>query len=124
MLVCHVALRPKGRVLSVIVTEATTATDSTAQGQIIFATIVDAPANALDVADAYLGEIMLETAAASDIVVGGLNLSVSVSEPTTATDTPNADIAQGFDAMLRGVMVNHDGTSRQVGLIGGNWVSL
>lgn len=50
------------------VVEATTATDATATGTVVFATLVDDPASVGEIVDAYLGEIMLEAANAIGIL--------------------------------------------------------
>jgi len=67
MLVCNVSLRPARRAIPATVQETATATDDATTGQVVFATLVDDPVNALDSVDAYLGPIMAEAASSSDI---------------------------------------------------------
>jgi hypothetical protein len=115
MLVCSVSLRPLRRAIAAELAEAATAADATATGNIVFATLVDDPANVRDTVDAYLGEIMLEPASAADVVEAGLDLNAavdesasaaavedgavpatytdSVTEAVTAADAPDASIA-------------------------------
>jgi hypothetical protein len=115
MLVCNVSMRPPRRAIAAALAEAATAADATATGNIVFATLVDDPANVRDTVDGYLGEIMLEPASAADLVEAGLDLNAavdesasaaavedgavpatytdSVAETVTAADTPDASIA-------------------------------
>src|SRR5262245_53474608 len=67
MLVCNVSLRPPRKNLTVEIAEAAIAADSSFPGT-LFDTLVDDPASADTMLDAYLGAIMLEAASASDTV--------------------------------------------------------
>jgi len=115
MLVCNVAIRPPRTAIAVEIAELAEAVDATATGNIVFATLVDDPASVGDLVDAYLGEIMLEAASASDTVEAGLVYVVAVDEATSAADAPDA-VASTLvprSAMLPDVFVNSDGTSRE-----------
>lgn len=89
MLVCNVSLRAPRRAISVALAEAATAVDASTTGQVIFATLVDDPASVADTVDAYLGEVMVEAASASDDVSAGSAFSAAVDESVTATDVMN-----------------------------------
>jgi len=115
MLVCNVSLRPARGAIAASIAEVGTATDATATGNIVFATLVDDPASVGDIVDAYLGEIMLEAASASDAVSAGSVFIAAIDEATSATDLSGASGATlaARSAMLIGpVFVNSDGTSR------------
>lgn len=84
MLVCNVSLRPRRTAIAVEVVEAITATDATATGNIVFATLVDDPASVADRVDAFLGEIMLEVANAADAADAGLVYIAGIDEALTA----------------------------------------
>jgi hypothetical protein len=71
--------------ISVDIVEAATAVDATATGNVIFATLVDDPANVRDVVDAFTGEIMLEAASAAATVTVGLVYGAAVLEEVTAS---------------------------------------
>jgi hypothetical protein len=79
--------------ISVDIVEAATAVDATATGNVIFATLVDDPANVRDVVDAFTGEIMLEAASAAATVTAGLIYTVAILEQATA-----AAVADGTKA--------------------------
>lgn len=86
MLVCNVSLRAARRAISVGIAEVATAVDATATGNVVFATLVDDPANVGDRVDAYLGEIMLEAASADATVNAGLVYTVGLLEEAVAGD--------------------------------------
>jgi hypothetical protein len=85
MLVCNISLRAPRAAISVDIVEAATAVDATATGNVIFATLVDAPANVRDVVDAFTGEIMLEAANAAATVTAGVVYGMAVLEEATAS---------------------------------------
>ena len=93
MLVCNVSLRPPRSGLTADIAEAIEATDATATGNIVFATLVDDPASVGDIVDAYLGEIMLEAASADDSVSVGLAYAAAIDEAVTAVETTSGSIA-------------------------------
>src|SRR5262245_20491335 len=94
MLVCNVSLRPRRGAIAADVAEFAAASDASTIGALVLATLVDDPANVLDTVDAYLGDIMLETATAADSVSGSVAVvySADISEALTATDTQSATI--------------------------------
>lgn len=108
MLVCGVSLRAPRRAIAADLTEAAAADDASTTGFIIFAALVDDPAAVSDTVDAYIGEIMLEAASASDNIDAGFVASVTVVEAVTATDTPDGTAAGAAvrSAMVMGVFVN------------------
>ena len=99
------------------IAETTAAVDALATGNVVFATLVDDPASVGDLVDAYLGEIMLEVATASESADAGLVYAAaideaaiaisaedgavpsiytdSVVEAASAVDAPNASTAAG-----------------------------
>jgi hypothetical protein len=93
MLVCNVSLRAPRRTIAAALAETATADDASTTGQLVLATLVDDPGNALDTVDSYSGEIMLEAATAADTVVGAIPYTANVAETTTATDTSTATTA-------------------------------
>lgn len=130
MLVCSVSLRPPRRAIAANVTEAITAADATATGNIVFATLVDAPASVSETLDAYLGEIMVEAASAAASVDAGLDYSAAIDEATTASDTQSGAVpvvTAGKTAMLaapRGPIFVNGGTSREGYLVASIMVNL
>jgi hypothetical protein len=70
--------------ISADIAEVVVATDATATGNIVFATLVDDPASVGEIVDAYLGEIMLEAASAADTVEAGLSFVAAIVEDLTA----------------------------------------
>jgi hypothetical protein len=121
MLVCNVSLLRRRARIAADLTEAVIALDSPGTGNVVFATLVDDPASVGDFVDAYLGEIMLEAASASDVVNAGLTYLAAVDEEATAATSLNAStgvtpIARG--AMLPGAFVNSPGTARQANVKG------
>lgn len=121
MLVCNVSLRPPRAGIAADLVEAVEAADATATGMVVFATLVDDPASVSDTLDAYLGEIMVEAASASDAITAGSVFGADLDEAVTATDTQNGTVASAVparDAMLPGVFVNSDGTLREANVNG------
>jgi hypothetical protein len=116
MLVCNVSLRPPRGAIAAAIAEAGVASDASTTGNVVFATLVDDPASVNATVDAYLGEIMIEAASAADAVSAGSVFVAAVDEAVTAADTQDGTVvgaALARDAMLPGVFVNSDGTSRQ-----------
>ena len=117
MLVCNVSMSPRRAAVTAEIAEAGTAQDSSITGLAVFATLVDDPANVGDIVDAYLGDIMLEAASATDTVgVAGSVYAGAVDEAATSADVNDATVISSLaprDAMLDGVFVNSDGTSRE-----------
>jgi hypothetical protein len=116
MLVCNVSLRPPRSAIAADVAEITTAVDALATGNVVFATLVDDPASVGEIVDAYLGEIMLEAASASDTLTAGSAYVAAVDEAVTATDTQAATVGAVVVAragMLRSVFINTGTTGRQ-----------
>jgi hypothetical protein len=87
MLICNVSLRPLRRVVVSEIAEAATAVDALGTGNIVFATLVDDPASVQETVDAYLGEIMLEAASASDTLTAGSAFIAAIDEAVTAVDS-------------------------------------
>ena len=98
MLVCNVSLRPRRLGIAANVIETAAAADTSTIGQVVFATLVDDPANVIDVLDAYLGEIMVETASAADSVdaTGGAG-ALDVIETARAIDAPDGGLVTSAD---------------------------
>lgn len=101
MLVCNVSLRPARTGISAGLAEGASATDATATGNIVFATLVDDPASVRDRVDAYSGEIMLEAASANAAVNAGLTYAARVDEAVTAAVALDGDVP----SVLAGAMV-------------------
>jgi hypothetical protein len=112
MLVCNVSLRPPRRAIAATVTETAAALDDPGSGQAVFATLVDDPANVGEIVDAYLGEIMLEAASATDTLSTGIGFDAAVVEATTAADTQ--------DGALIGTTWNPSDKSANITLSNGN----
>jgi SPRY domain len=82
-------LIPSALVGSSIVREAANAADIANAG-FVFPLLVDDPASAIDIIDAYLGESMFETASAADIVqAGGSDYTAAIDEAATTIDSPD-----------------------------------
>jgi len=126
MLVCNVShILP--RTISAAIVEAVTATDATAPQASIFSALIDDPTSAIDIADAYLGEIMLESASASDAFSAGLDSAAGVNEAATALDfadwsialattTYNGTPSAGIVMSNGNLTVTHGTTSNGVGV--------
>lgn len=126
MLVCNISMRAPKRAIAADVSEIGAALDATTTGFVVFATLVDDPANVLDVVDAYLGEIMAEAASASDDITAGSVYGAAVDEAMTAADVQDgtaagAGIARA--AMVPGVFINSTGASR-VAFVPGTMINL
>jgi hypothetical protein len=90
MLVCNVSQSRRRASIAADVAETAEASDAATTGNVVFATLVDDPASVRDSVDAYLGEIMVEAAAANDTIDAGMFYAVAVVEETTAADTSSA----------------------------------
>lgn len=95
MLVCNVSLRAPRRSIAVELAEAAAALDATTTGNVVFATLVDDPASVNDIVDAFLGEVMVEAASASDAVEGGLAFTSDIAEAASAGDTQDGTVTAG-----------------------------
>jgi hypothetical protein len=116
MLVCNVSLRPRGRIISADLAEMAAALDATTTGLVDFAALIDEPASVSEAVDAYLGEIMVEAASAADIVDVIFVYAAAIGEAATADSTQDGTVTSATvarHAMLAGVFVNSDGTSRE-----------
>jgi hypothetical protein len=100
MLVCNVSQRARRAAIAADIAEAAAASDVATQGHVVFATLVDDPANVRDRVDAYLGEIMLEAAAAASTVNAGLTYGAAIVEAVTALDTAGGTVPGVFAATL------------------------
>jgi hypothetical protein len=98
MLACNVSQRARRAAIAADIAEAAAAVDALGTGNVIFATLIDDPANVRDRVDAYLGEIMLETANAAATVNAGLAYAAAVAEAVTATDAFSASVPGVFAA--------------------------
>src|SRR5262245_25748797 len=87
MFVNVVSLRGRRGVLAVDIVEPAEALDSPGTGNVVFATLVDDPANVLDNIDAYLGEVMLEAASAADVIDAAIPMVFEIVETATADTT-------------------------------------
>ena len=92
MLVCSVSARPRGIEVTVDIAEAAEAIDGSTSGFVVFSTLVDDPASVADRVDAFLGDIMVEAASASDAFVAGFRSVASIAEATTASSAEGATI--------------------------------
>jgi len=105
MLVCNVSLRPPRSAITADVAEPTAAVDALATGNVVFATLVDDPASVGEIVDAYLGEIMLEPASASDTFDAAIpqTYTVAIAEAATASDLTST-VAGWTPASLTGLV--------------------
>ena len=100
MLVCNVSQRARRAVIVAGLAEPAAATDTLGTGNVVFATLVDDPANVRDSVDAYLGEIMLEAASAASTVNAGLVYAVAVVEAAAAADVLSAAVPAVLSATV------------------------
>lgn len=68
------------------IVESVEATAATVTEGIVFAGLVDAPASATDTVNAFLGQLVVEAASASDAVSAGSAYGVAIDEGVTAVD--------------------------------------
>lgn len=100
MLVCSVSMRAPRRAIPADVAEAAAALDATTTGFVVFATLVDDPASVADHVDAYLGEIMVEAASASDSITAGGAYTDGVVEAASAGSVQDGAIAAAGAARI------------------------
>lgn len=93
MLVCNVSLRPPHRAISSEIAEVAAALDVLGTGNVVFATLVDDPASVNEIVDAYLGEIMVEVASATDVITVPMVYAATIVEAVTAAETSDATAA-------------------------------
>jgi uncharacterized membrane protein len=121
MLVCNVSQSRRRVSIAAGVVEAAAALDAPGTGNVVFATLVDDPANVRDTVNAYLGQIMLEVATAAAVVSAGSAFATAVVEAVTAASTQDGTVIGAVparSAMLPGVFVNSDGTLREANVNG------
>lgn len=143
MLVINVSLHPPRSVpIGVAVVDVGAARDTLATESAILAALVDDPAWADSIVDAYIGDLIFEAASATDTVSVVVSVyTVAVDEVASAADTVSAtasvsvllsesavaDSAQNGTiitalvprhAMVPGVQVNSDGTLREANVNG------
>ena len=102
MLVCSVVLRPKRGTIAATINETAFAFDAPTPGA-IFAILADDPGAAIDVLDAFVGQIMTEAASAADAVDAGSIRNAIIVEETNAGASPNAivlDVSGGIAAPM------------------------
>lgn len=133
MLICNVSLRPPARVLAVTLAEAAAAAD-TASMLVGLLAPIDEPVTALETLDAFVGQIMLEAASASDSVQSGLIYAVLLDEPASAADAAgvltaggiSAEVAEAatadvvVDGAVQVTPASYDGLATNVALSNGN----
>src|SRR5262245_53459444 len=100
MFVCVVSTRGKRSAITADIAEAATALDALGLGNIIFTTLVDAPASVTDTVDAFNGSILKETANATDAYTIGTGYAVLVNEPASAIDTVSIRTPATFSASV------------------------
>lgn len=94
MLVCSVSMRARrtgSAAITASLTEAAIASDAPGTGNVVFATLVDDPASVNDTVDAYLGEIMIEAANATDSFDSGMTYATTMVEAASAVDSSDGD---------------------------------
>lgn len=137
MLVCNVSLRPVRTAIPAAIAEAAAATDTLSAAP-AFARLVDDPASANDVLNAFVGQIMVEVATAADTVSAGLTYGVLIDEPLAAADSFTGIMAGGISAdvveaataadVLDGAvpvsLATYDGTTVNVTMSNGNLTAL
>jgi len=116
MLVNLVSHRPPRLAIAADVAEVLAALDSPGTGNVVFATLVDDPASVGDTVDAYLGEIMVEAASATD----SLSASVPAVLSADVAETAAADSAQDATAALPYATWSTTDKSANVTLTNGN----
>ena len=136
MLVCNVSLRSQRKAIAAEIVEIGAAAEDLLSDA-GFGLLIDAPALASEVVDAFMGEIMLEVASANsvvtvvsvytvasdegasanDIITVTIPYTVLLNESATADDLPDASIAPAVTArhaMVAGpLFINSDGTLRE-----------
>ena len=92
MLVCSVSVRPRHVTIAADIVEAGAASDAAAFVT-LFGPLVDSPGNATDTINAVVGQFMVETASAADVVTVGMAYRIALLEDTTAVANNLAVIA-------------------------------
>jgi hypothetical protein len=92
MLVCNVSQLRRRAAIAVDLAETTTALDTSGTGYMVFDALVDDPASARELVDAFRGEIMREAANAAATVTAGLVYATNVVAATNATETVDAHL--------------------------------
>jgi hypothetical protein len=92
MLVCNVSLLRRRAAIAADLAETAAALDLPGTGNVVFATLVDDPANVRDRVDAYLGQIMLEAASAAATVNAGLAYAATMVEAASAADSISSTV--------------------------------
>src|SRR5262245_58714994 len=106
MLVCNVSVRPLRRAIAADLAEATAAADSPGTGNVVFATLVDDPANVQDVVDAYLGQIMLEAASAASSQDGSVNITTEAAQFLARTSGLDTAHTNAYTALIDGLVAD------------------
>ena len=86
MLVCNVSQARRRAAISADIAELAAAVDDPGTGNVVFATLVDDPASVNEHVDAYLGQIMVESATAASTVNAGLVYAIRVDEVAVTTE--------------------------------------
>jgi hypothetical protein len=90
MLGCSVSLLQRRAAIAADLAEAALALDVPGTGNVVFATLVDDPASVGDHIDAFLGQIMLESASATSTVSAGFGYAVTIAEVAAAASSVSA----------------------------------
>jgi hypothetical protein len=90
MLVCNISQSPPRRLVSAELAEINIAIDET-DSQTLFATIIDEPASADEIIDAFVGVIILEETSASDDI-DAIVSNIQIAESATANDTQDSTV--------------------------------
>lgn len=115
MLVCNVSLRPPRSAIAADLAEVATAVDAIATGNVVFATLVDAPASVRDIVDAYLGEIMLEAASAAADADAGLIYIAGIDEEVTAVAAQDGTVPTIYTVAIAETVSASDAPSATIG---------
>lgn len=122
MLVCSVSQLRRRVAIAADIAELATALDDAGTGNVVFATLVDDPASVGEFVDAYLGEIMLEAANATDTLTGTVPVIVAADVVEAATAAEAQSVVAGFTpASLAGLVGWWDaGVTASLNLTGSN----
>jgi hypothetical protein len=93
VLICSISQLARRAAIAAEIAEASTALDAPGTGNVVFATLVDDPASVGETVDAYLGEIMLEAASATDTLSVPASYDTDVAEAASAIDVQSASAA-------------------------------
>jgi hypothetical protein len=100
MLVCNISLLPRRRAIITDIEEVAAAADAPDIDNAIYASLVDDPSATADLVDAFLGEIMLEPASATDTVDAGLIYNVGILENITAIEASDGIAPQVYTVAI------------------------